>query len=404
MDTIQETNTSISLKKLLIVFLKVGTISFGGNIALVSMVQKELVEKYKVVTNEFFVNAISVASLLPGPMAVNVVAFTGYHLKNKTGALLSIIAVLLPSLVLMTVLSWLYFNSSAKLQIGNLMNYIIGTVCGIILSIGITMFKKEIAGNNYKIIVTASSAILLYFFTSYLVTIIAFVAGGLIGYFWEKELKPQTRQNSKIVHVKPKRLNWPVFIILIVTQLLFATKSVFFIKNLYLKIFFVFGGISLSLFGGGYVMIPIMQSLFVNDLHWVSAKEFIDAIAFSQITPGPILVSATFIGFKLAGITGAVIATAGIFFPSAVLMILMASLLQKNKDNHTLKSIMSGIKNVVIAMIIVAAFKILKAETMNVLTILLFILSFLLSYFKKINPVYLVLSGIVIGIIALYFF
>ena len=395
-------NGTISLQKLFLVLLKVGAISFGGNIALISMVQKELVEKYKVVNNEFFLNTISVASLLPGPLAVNVVTYTGYHLKNRLGGFLSMLAVLMPSLVLMIGISWLYFNSSAKLQIGNLMHYIIGTVCGIILSVGVSMFKKELAGNNDKIIFTVIAAIFLFFFNGYFITIVSFIVAAAFGLLVKKN-KKQSATSEKEPSTLLKR-NWMVLAVLLVIQLLFATRSIFLIKNLYLKIFLVFGGISLSLFGGGYVMIPIMQTLFVNDLQWVSTKEFIDAIAFSQITPGPILISATFIGFKLGGIWGALLATLGIFLPSAVLMIIVASLLQKNKDNDTLRSIMDGIKCVVIGMIIVAAFKILQAEAINFVSVGFFVLSFLLSYFKKISPAYLILATIVIGLLTQHFF
>ncbi|MEG7741718.1 chromate transporter, partial [Listeria monocytogenes] len=91
----------------------------------------------------------------------------------------------------------------------------------------------------------------------------------------------------------------------------------------------------------------IMQSLFVKDLNWLNTKEFIDAIAFSQVTPGPILVSSTFIGYKLAGFSGALLATCCMFIPSAALMIMVSKIFNRTKDHPFIKSMISGIKVVV---------------------------------------------------------
>lgn len=401
--SINTLNTAtISLGRLFAIFLKVGAISFGGNIALVSMVQKELVEKYKVVDNSFFLNAISVASILPGPMAVNVVAYTGYYLKGKWGSLLSMFAVLLPSLVLMIFLSWMYFSSGIRLQVGSLLNSVIGTVCGIIFSVGASMFKKEIAGDKFKIAFTLAALAFLFFFNSYFVTMVFFLIAAGLGILITKKCASQVAAEAEMGKQRFAKRNWVVLSVLLITQLLFATKSIFLVKNLLLKILLVFCGISLSLFGGGYVMIPIMQTLFVNDLQWVSTKEFIDAIAFSQVTPGPILVSATFIGYKLGGLGAAFMATIAIFLPSAGLMIIVASVIQKNKENHILRAAMNGIKCVVIAMILAAPLKLLKVEAVDVFTVVLLIISFLLSYFKKVNPAYLILVTIVAGFLIYY--
>ena len=161
----------------------------------------------------------------------------------------------------------------------------------------------------------------------------------------------------------------------------------------------VFSGISLSLFGGGYVMIPIMQSLFVNDLHWLTRQEFIDAIAFSQATPGPILVSATFIGYKLAGIIGAVIATAAMFAPSAILMIIVSKFFKKTKDYSLVKDMIAGVKVVVIGLIIASGVRILYQQPFSLGIALVAVAALILSFKYKVSPVYLIVASISIGII-----
>jgi chromate transporter len=127
-------------------------------------------------------------------------------------------------------------------------------------------------------------------------------------------------------------------------------------------------------------------------------QEFVDAIAFSQLTPGPILVSATFIGYKLAGVSGALLATAAIFIPSAILMIIVSGIFEKNKHRQFLQNLLSGIKPVVVGMIMVAAVKIAQGFATDYLLVGVMVVVFALSYRLKISPVYLILLSILSGI------
>ena len=159
----------------------------------------------------------------------------------------------------------------------------------------------------------------------------------------------------------------------------------------------------LSLFGGGYVMIPIMQSLFVSELHWLTQQEFIDAIAFSQLTPGPILVSATFIGYKLYGLVGALLATFSIFTPSAVLMIMVSKIYSSISHIQNVKHILAGVKSVVIGLVAGAAIKIGIQIHWTVSLGLIAAASFVMLYFYKISPVYIILCCAVAGMVLWYF-
>ena len=164
-----------------------------------------------------------------------------------------------------------------------------------------------------------------------------------------------------------------------------------------------FSGISLSLFGGGYVMIPIMQSLFVTDLAWLTKQEFLDAIAFSQSTPGPILVSATFIGYKLYGFWGALIATVSIFAPSAILMILVSRAYASLRDQPIVKNVLAGIKAVVIGLIIGSAISIGQQATWSIALAVITVAAFIASFRFKLSPVYIILSAALAGFIIEYF-
>jgi chromate transporter len=121
------------------------------------------------------------------------------------------------------------------------------------------------------------------------------------------------------------------------------------------KLFAVFAGMSIMLFGGGYVFIPLIQEIVVNHQQWVTTQEFIDGIALGQITPGPILVSAAFIGLKVAGFAGAVVATIAIFAPPALLMVVASGAYARLQHSSAIQASLRGVRPAVIGMIFAAA-------------------------------------------------
>jgi chromate transporter len=388
----------VTLGYLFYTFLKIGAVSFGGYMALVSLVQKIMVDKNETLDNEVIIDSITVASLIPGPLAVNIVAYIGYHLKGKTGAFLSMLGVLLPACTLMLLLAWLYFSYAYKFEWANIMHYVVAVVSAIILSTGFNLYKKEIGKNYKKVFLCLITIIAMTLTNSYIITIGFIFLGAIAGLLIEGN---NLTRNSfkKEVALKFNAVYSSVIGLFVINEALFISGVYKFFNSPLLKIAMVFSGISLSLFGGGYVMIPIMQSLFVNDLHWLTRQEFIDAIAFSQATPGPILVSATFIGYKLAGIIGAVIATAAMFAPSAILMIIVSKFFKKTKDHSLVKDMIAGVKVVVIGLIIASGIRILYQQPFSVGIALVAVAALILSFKYKVSPVYLIIASITIGII-----
>jgi len=395
-DDISIVQKEAGLKYLFLTFLKIGCVSFGGHMALIAVVQKEMIEKDKTLSQENLLNAVSIASLLPGPLAVNVVSYIGYHLHKKNGLLVSMLGILLPACILMFMLSWCYFNYIHVKDLSGIMVYTVAAVSAIILTTGLNIFLKEVKGHNGKIALCLISIILLYFIKGYLIILLLILIGGLIGVYFKLANLADTG-GAKFTW---ERLSSGAKIGLSSLLLLYAA----FISGLYrntdlilLKIASVFSGISLSLFGGGYVMIPIMQSLFVTELKWLSNQEFIDSIAFSQLTPGPILVSAFFTGYKLAGVAGASLATIAIFVPSSILMIIVSKIFKNNADSTVMKNALAGIKPVVVGMIIASGIKLFFSVPSTPINVALFVIAFILSFRFKFNPVYLIIISLLIG-------
>lgn len=390
-----------TLYYLFLTFLKIGCVSFGGHMALVAVVEKEMIEKDGRISRDELLNAISIASLLPGPLAVNVVAYIGYHLERKSGLVVSMLGVLLPACTLMYILSWCYFNYIHIQGLSDIMVYTVSAVSAVILSTGLNIFSKEVKGNYSKLVLCLISVLLLSIVKGYLIILLLMLVGGLSGVLFK--LGNQNDMQGSTFTWKRLSFNAKASLyFLSALYLSFVTGAYKLVDQILIKIIAVFCGISLSLFGGGYVMIPIMQTLFVTELNWLNNQEFIDSIAFSQLTPGPILVSSFFTGFKLAGITGALLATLAIFLPSAILMIVAAKIFKQNANSLLMKNALAGIKPVVVGMILVSAFKLLLSVDYTVVSIALFLIAFVLSFRFKFNPVYLILLSLMFGV-ALFF-
>ncbi|MFT3950140.1 MAG: chromate efflux transporter [Agriterribacter sp.] len=397
---------AVSLRYLFFTFLKIGMVSFGGHMGLVAVVKHIMVDKDKTLKHETILDAVGIGSLLPGPLAVNVVAYTGYVMRKTAGAIVSMTGVILPACVAMLILSWAYFTYGYQQQFKEIMYYVTGAVSAIILSTGLQLYVKELKGNSIRTIICAAGIAGVLLTNSYVLTIGFIVAGGILG----STLKLHTGKlpvSNNNEHMRLSR-HPGIFSIIILAGLLclvvlFVTNAQQYTNNILLKLIILFSGISLTLFGGGYVMIPIMQTLFVTNMGWLTQQEFLDAIALSQSTPGPILVSATFIGYKMDGFTGAIIATIAIFAPSAILKVLVAKAYLQVKEQSLAKNILSGVKAVVIGLIIGSAIKIGGQLTWNIPLALITAAAFICSFRYKVSPVYIILSSALCGLIIWYF-
>jgi chromate transporter len=332
----------VSLSALFWIFFKIACTSFGGFMAMISVVEREVVARRNLVRHEDMLDGISLATILPGPVAVNLVVYVGYRLRGGPGALVSALGAVLPSFTFILILSVAYFQWGQVPAVSKLFMGFIPAVTAIIVSTAWNMGRKAVTGWREAVLTTASATALLAIGGFYSTLGIILVAG-LAGWWWFRTTpspsSPASARTSLLL-VQPWTLAVP-----------FLT----FDPNLMLKLFLVFASMSVMLFGGGYVFIPLIQEIIVDGHGWVTTQEFIDAIAMGQITPGPILVSAAFIGLKVAGFAGAVVATVGIYLPPALLMVVSTRALEFIKKSQTIRAALRGIRPAVVGMIVAAA-------------------------------------------------
>ena len=374
----------ISLSSLAWTFLKVGATAFGGFMALISIVENIVVERRRLLSHEDMLDGISLASMLPGPVAVNVVAYVGYRLRGGPGALVAASAVILPSFVLITVSSFIYFRWGQIPAVQKLFMGFIPAVTAIIVNTAWGMSCKSISTMRETAILFIAALVLLTVGGFYS-TIAVIVGAGLVGWFlFHKESGAIDRSASQSPVTQKSKLSFLAAAPLLVVPLGGLSAG------LLTKLFFTFAGMSVMLFGGGYVFVPMIQEIVVNGNGWVTQTEFVDGIAMGQITPGPILISATFIGFKVAGIAGALVATIGIFLPPALIMVAATNGLERIKHSPQLQAVLRGVRPAVIGMIFAAAVVIGDTATANVLSLIIFMISLVALIRLKLDVIWII--------------
>lgn len=386
-----------SLSYIFFTFLKLGATAFGGYMSLVAIVQKQLVEVDKKLKEEDLLDGISLTSVLPGPVAVNTIAYVGYQLRGVPGAIAAFAGIILPSFFLVIFLSWLYFSYGNIPAVKNVFSGITPAITALIVTVAIGMTRKTIKlSAQWTICLLA--ALLLILVGGFAVTFLLIIVSGVAGAFLFRQSAEQALPGDEKIHFENKHLVIPgVVLLLLLCTLLWGGQYPGAPKDV--QILSTFSGISLTLFGGGYVVIPALHELFVENLNWLTSAEFADGIAIGQITPGPIFVTATFIGYKVAGVVGAFLATVAIFTPPAVLTVLLSRFVKILNQSSVVKAAMKGVRAAVIGMIFASAITIGQTITPSVVSAIIFAAIFIISLKYTISPVYLIIASGVAGFI-----
>ena len=383
----------ISYFSLFLTFLKTGTISFGGYMMLISMIRYEFSIRKKIIKKKKIIDAITMASFLPGPMAINVASYIGFILKGWKGAVVSFVAVLLPSFFIMVIFTHLYINSKNIPGFSSFFNGVMPVVAAVIFSVAYG-FYNDSKDKTLAILLSILSFTLTSLIKGYISIILPLlVCGGLNLLYNGDKIKKITNPKKAFIRVKG------IIIASLVMTILLVFLNTAPIDSTNFNLSKVFANISLTLFGGGYVFIPYLDKIIVEQLGWLTQREFIDSIAMGQITPGPILITATFIGYKMNGLLGAFLATLSIFLPSSVVIIFFSRVYYFIKKNSTVKLIINGFKIGIIGLICYSGYVIMfkQQDDINLYSIIACILTFVILNKTKIHPIFLIIAAGLIG-------
>lgn len=316
---------SAKLRDLVLYFLKLGTIGFGGPAALVGYMRKDLVEERRALDESTYNLALALAQIMPGPLAAQTAIAIGYFERGVLGATAVGIAFILPSFLMVLVLSWLYvaFGGLPWMQA-----LFYGVGAAVIAIIAVASYRLA-RGTNKRDPLLWSIFVVLAAATVVSGAEIAalFVAAGILVVLVRARPSLFRRPPSAAPSLLPLTLLAPA-----------AAAS----PNVLLVLLGFFAKAGLFVFGSGLAIVPFLHEGVVNEFHWLTEKQFLDAVAVALITPGPVVITVAFIGYLVAGVAGATVAAIGIFLPVYVLTIVPAPWFKRHRDNAQLRAFVAG--------------------------------------------------------------
>ena len=380
----------IPLWQLAMLYLKIGFTGFGP--ALAAETKKHLVKGRKWLSEEDFVNGLALAQLLPGATFVSLTVYVGYKIRGIAGALTSFFAFLLPPFSIMLLLSYIYFTYGSLPEVSILFQGMAVVVAGLVAHAVLDIGKSAITDKKGIAVALASVGIMLWYPNIFLLLFLAATAGILLNY---QTLKHQSLSANPAAPPKPSNdaASIPVKRLVLLAAVLAAIAYAASWQPALQQLGLVFFRMGAFLFGGGFSMIPFIQQEVVTHYHWLTLDEFVIGIALGQVTPGPILITATFVGYKVAAISGAIAATLGIFLPSLFLVMATTEVHQKIRHNLWVKSAIKGIVASFTGMLAVVAFGLVRHSLVNIPSTLLAAATFAALRYSKLETVWVVLGG-----------
>jgi chromate transporter len=394
----------LTLKELCKVSLYIGATAYGGP-AMFTQIKKKFVTAKGWITDQDFLDALSFAQILPGATGILVMAMLGYKLRNISGALLVSFFFILPTFIAMTTLSYIYFNyrdiTFVKSIFTGLGAMVVALLATAVITLGRTIFTR-ISRHNYKGFLIAALIFTFSFWLKINFIYLIIDAGilGFLSYYFTGEYSnvPEsglTDSNEETSFAAFGKLaNYGTFIIVNLVILI-----ILFIFTALRQLFESFFKIGMMAFGGGFNSIPLIHHEIVDIHKWLTLNEFSDGIALGQITPGPVLITATFIGYKVYGLAGAVLSTIAIFTPSIILIFLLYNvhtrLTRLPLVNVIIKGILAGFIGLLVSTTI--NFGIRSLDSWQTWAICILSAIALLKF--KIDPVWIILFTIIVSVL-----
>jgi len=323
----------ISLSALFLEFLKLGATGFGGP-AMIDYIRQEICAKRNWLDRQDFDYGIAVSQIIPGATATQVATYAGLRIRGVTGGLLGFLGFILPSLVLMLGLSYLYVRFQSQPKVVVIFSGLQAVIISVIASAALNFSRSYLRGTR-ELGIGLIALIWLLLQVPPVLTILFSVLLGLALY----PNKPIVSQESKAVGAEYSQR--VILILLLALGLGLILLLVWDRERLELAFLMLRAG-SLA-FGGGYSAIAIMSHDLIHSYHWLSASALIDGIALGQITPGPVVITAVFIGYLHSGLLGALVATVSVFSPSLLILIAVVPYFDRMRKHRYFNRAVGGI-------------------------------------------------------------
>jgi len=362
-------------------FLKLGTIAFGGPAAHIAMMEDEVVRRRRWLSREEFLDFLGATNLIPGPNSTELAIHIGHARGGWRGLVVAGACFILPASCIVSAIAWAYVRFGTLPEVGAILYGVKPVVIAVVfqalwglgraalktrglIALGIIAVVASVVGVNELAIIFGAGAIMVA---------LRIAAGG--------KRDATTNLGALAVGSAFAPLGAPTVVVPFGLWPLFA---------IFLKI----GSV---LFGSGYVLLAFLRADFVERLHWLTERQLLDAVAVGQVTPGPVFTTATFIGYLLGGPWGAVIATLGIFLPAFVFVALSGVLLPRIKHSPVVRAALDGVNVASLALMAVVTVELARAAVVDWVTLACALISCALLVRWKINSAWLVLAGAIVG-------
>ena len=370
---------SYKLKDLVLYFLKLGTIGFGGPVALVGYMHRDLVEKRKWITEEDYKEGLALAQLAPGPLAAQLAIYLGYVHYRIAGATLAGLAFVLPSFLMVLGIGYAYVQAGGLPWMQAVFYGIGAAVIGIIAISSYKLSKKSLGKEWLLWAIAIIVAIATFITEKELLWLI--LAGGVIVWLY----KTRYKQALNSIFLSP---------------LLLQITTAFTLNEKLTQTGWFFFKAGAFVFGSGLAIVPFLYGGVVKEYQWLNDQQFLDAVAVAMITPGPVVITVGFIGYLVAGFPGACVAALATFLPCYLFTVLPAPYFKKFGRHPAIKAFVDGVTAAAMGAIAGAVLVLGKRQITDITTAAIALVTVLvLLKFKKIQEPVIIVVAALLGLL-----
>jgi chromate transporter len=368
------------LKEIASVFFKLGAIAFGGPAAHIAMMEDEIVKKRKWIDKNKFLDLLGATNLIPGPNSTELAIHLGYERGGWLGLLLAGTTFILPAMCIVLAFAIMYVRYGTLPEISNILYGIKPVIIAIVLQALIRLAQSAVKNKTTAII--GAAVIILSFLGFNEILLIA-----LAGLFMILVTNASKFNKAKISSFIP-----------VLLPLGAALPQQLQTKGMSLSnVFLTFLKIGSVLYGSGYVLLAFLEAEFVEGFKVLTSQQLLDAVAVGQFTPGPVFTTATFVGYLIYGIPGAILATIGIFLPAFVLVGLLNPIVPKLRSSKVISNVLDGVNVASWGLMAVVSWKLGASAIIDIPTAVLAVISLFIVFRYKINSAWIVLFGGIAG-------
>jgi chromate transporter len=385
--TESSTKPHASLSELALVFLKLGTVAFGGPAAHIALMENEFVRKRGWIEEADFLDRLAAANLLAGPSSTELAIFIGYAELGWPGLIVAGCCFIVPASVLVSLIAAAYVRFGALPNVAAVLHAIQPAVIAIIIQ-AMWNLRKTAAKTGILALIGIASAILNFSGVRPLLTLLlAGVTSGAIQWFSQRGRDPVA-------------FCWAGFSKTLAPVVLSAAAISVAAPFTLWRLFLSFLKIGSVVFGSGYTLLAFLRAEFVDHLHWLTEKQLLDAVAVGQFTPGPVFTTATFIGYLLGGLPGACLATLAIFIPGFVFVAASGPLVPKIRRSPVTGAVFDGVVAGSLALIAVVVWQLGKSALTSWQSVSILAISMIGLFRFKLNSAWLIAGAAIVGWIA----